>query len=95
MGDDKALGLDGFMVKFFRRAWDVVGSDMVEAIRNFFGSGRLLGDVNATMISLGHKVSHLESPAQFRLITCCNVVYKIISKILENRLNVRANRGVL
>lgn len=88
MGDDKALGPNGFTVKFFKKAWDVVGSDMAKAIRIFFSTRRLLGEVNATVISLVPKVPHLESLTQFRLISCCNVVYKIISKILANRLKI-------
>jgi len=51
MGDDKAQGPDGFMVKFFRKAWEVVGSNVVEVVRNFFGTGCLLGKVNAIVIS--------------------------------------------
>ncbi|XP_052193939.1 uncharacterized protein LOC127802266 [Diospyros lotus] len=38
MGDDKALGPDGFIVKFFRKAWEIVGFDVVDAIRDFFST---------------------------------------------------------
>ena len=59
---------------------------MVEAVRNFFSIGHLLGEVNTTMIILVLKVPHPESLTQFKPISCSNVVYKIISKILANRL---------
>jgi len=44
----------------------VVGYDVVEAVRNFFGTGHLLGEVNATVISLVPKVPHPESLTRFR-----------------------------
>ena len=59
----KALGPNGLTIKFFRRVWDVVGSDVVEAVRNFFGTRQLLGEVNVTIISLVPKVSHSKSSA--------------------------------
>ena len=52
MGDDKAPELDDFIVKFFWKAWEMMGSNMVEVIRSFFATSYLLGKVNATSISL-------------------------------------------
>ena len=86
MGDDKAPGPNGFTVKFFKRAWGIMRPDMLEAIMSFFSSGYLLGQMNATIISLVPKVPHPESPSQFRHISCCNVLYKVITKILANRI---------
>ncbi|XP_052201561.1 uncharacterized protein LOC127807600 [Diospyros lotus] len=86
MGDDKAPGPDGFTAKFFKKSWEIVGADVVKAVQSFFASGRLLSQVNATIISLIPKVPHPETPSQFRPISCCNVLYKIITKILANRI---------
>jgi len=86
MGDDKAPGPDGFTAKFFKKSWEIVGADVVKAVQSFFSSGRLLGQVNATIISLIPKVPHPETPSQFRPISCCNVLYKVITKILANRI---------
>ncbi|GJV01621.1 hypothetical protein Tco_1335190 [Tanacetum coccineum] len=38
--------------KFFKAAWEVIGFDVYEAIKEFFQNGKLLGEVNATIISL-------------------------------------------
>ncbi|GJR14147.1 RNA-directed DNA polymerase, eukaryota, reverse transcriptase zinc-binding domain protein [Tanacetum coccineum] len=84
--ENKAPGPDGFSSKFFKKAWSIVGDEVCLAVQEFFISGKLLGEVNATSISL---VPKLETPSKvfdFRPITCCNVIYKCISKILTNRI---------
>nr|GEW40904.1 RNA-directed DNA polymerase, eukaryota, reverse transcriptase zinc-binding domain protein [Tanacetum cinerariifolium] len=52
--------------------------------------GLLLGEVNATLISLVPKIQNPDKVSDFRPIACCNVIYKCISKIITNRL-----KGVL
>lgn len=59
---DKIPGPDGFFVEFLRALWDIVGSDIVAAVKEFFENGRLLKDFNNTIIVLIPKVpeaSHL------------------------------------
>lgn len=55
---------------------------MLELIQN----GKLLGQINATVIALIPKVKSLDSPSQYRCISCCNMLYKVISKALCQRL---------
>ncbi|PWA72453.1 RNA-directed DNA polymerase, eukaryota, Reverse transcriptase zinc-binding domain protein [Artemisia annua] len=83
--ENKAPGPDGYTSKFFKKAWHIVGSDVCLAVKEFFQTGKLLGEMNATLISLVPKVPHPNKVADFRPIACCNVVYKCISKILTNR----------
>lgn len=52
MRNNKAPGLDGFTVEFFKKAWPIVGGDVIFAIKSFFESGMLLKEVNATIITL-------------------------------------------
>ncbi|GKE43318.1 putative reverse transcriptase domain, reverse transcriptase zinc-binding domain protein, partial [Tanacetum coccineum] len=86
MGDDKATGLDGFTFAFFKKAWDVVGTDVSNVVRDFFMNGRLLKEINHTIISLVPKVSTPSSINDYRPISCCNVLFKCISKIIANRI---------
>ncbi|GKG55966.1 hypothetical protein Tco_0574860, partial [Tanacetum coccineum] len=50
--DSKAPGPDGYSSAFFKKAWKVIGSDVCNAVREFFKNGRMLGEVNAILISL-------------------------------------------
>lgn len=52
MRNNKAPGLDGFTVEFFKKAWPIVGGDVIFAIKSFFESGMLLKEVNGTIITL-------------------------------------------
>nr|GEY48964.1 hypothetical protein [Tanacetum cinerariifolium] len=69
----------------FRVPWSgssirVIGNDVCKAVKEFFSSGRMLGEINATLISLIPKVETPNKVTDFRLIACCNVLYKCISK---------------
>ncbi|XP_026437835.1 uncharacterized protein LOC113336058 [Papaver somniferum] len=84
---DKAPGPNGFPSNFFQANWDVVGEYIVTMVQNFFTSGYLLKEMNSTFISLISKTESPTTPAHFRPISLCNTTYKIISKILAQRLN--------
>ena len=49
-------------------------------------SGVMLKDINKTYICLIPKTKNPQKITEFRLISLCNVIYKIISKVLANRL---------
>ncbi|GJX82048.1 RNA-directed DNA polymerase, eukaryota, reverse transcriptase zinc-binding domain protein [Tanacetum coccineum] len=57
IGDSKAPGPDGYSSTFFKKAWKIVGKDVCLAIKEFFNTEKLLGEVNATLISLVPKIS--------------------------------------
>ncbi|KAK4381010.1 Retrovirus-related Pol polyprotein from type-2 retrotransposable element R2DM [Sesamum angolense] len=84
--EDKAPGPDGFSSGFFKAAWPVVGEEVSNAIIDFFKTGRLLKQLNATLLTLIPKVRNPHSVAEFRPISCCNVTYKVITKILVSRI---------
>nr|GEU95659.1 hypothetical protein [Tanacetum cinerariifolium] len=86
MGDDKAPGPDGFTAAFFKKSWDIMGGEDTIAIRDFFSNDKLLKELNHTIISLILKVSTPAKINDYRLISCCNVLFKCISKIITNRI---------
>ena len=50
--NNKAPGPDGFNAGFFKRIWHIVGEDVINAVRSFFQTRRMLKEMNATSISL-------------------------------------------
>ncbi|KAK2658719.1 hypothetical protein Ddye_005252 [Dipteronia dyeriana] len=83
---NKAPGPDGFNAHFFKKTWHIVGDDVINVIQEFFHSGLLLKELNATILALVPKVPNPSKMTDFRPITCCNTLYKIIAKIIANRI---------
>ncbi|KAL9662666.1 hypothetical protein QQ045_027499 [Rhodiola kirilowii] len=82
----KAAGLDGYNSEFFKASWNIIGQDVVNCISSFLRTGVMPSGINATYLALIPKISNASCPKDFRPISCCNVVYKIISTLLANRL---------
>ncbi|XP_021857652.1 uncharacterized protein [Spinacia oleracea] len=91
IGGLKAPGPDGVPAIFLQKAWDVVGNDITKAVLHFFSSGYMLKEWNHTHIALIPKVNCPEKASQFRPISLCNVIYKVVSKCLTNRLKQLMN----
>ncbi|GKA63144.1 RNA-directed DNA polymerase, eukaryota, reverse transcriptase zinc-binding domain protein [Tanacetum coccineum] len=84
--DNKAPGPDGFSSHFFKASWNIVGDELCKAVKNFFKNGKLLKEVNSIVIFLVPKIPTPRVVSDYRPIACCNVVYKIISKVIVNRI---------
>ncbi|XP_021996030.1 uncharacterized protein LOC110893223 [Helianthus annuus] len=86
IGNDKAQGPDGFTAAFFKHAWNIVGNDISNAVLDFFNTGKLLKQLNHTLLALIPKVTTPTRVTDYRPISCCNVLYKCISKVLVDRI---------
>ncbi|PKU65301.1 Putative ribonuclease H protein [Dendrobium catenatum] len=83
---DSSPGPDGFTFAFYQRSWHIIGYHLCLAVKDFFLSGILPKGVKATAITLIPKSSHSYYISDYRPISLCNVFYKIIAKIIANRL---------
>lgn len=88
MNPNKAPGPDGYNSFFFKATWHILGRDIEEALLGFFRCNKLLRQFNNTCISLIPKIPNPTSIQDFSAISCCNVLYKAISKILANKLKL-------
>ncbi|KAL0288762.1 UNVERIFIED_CONTAM: putative ribonuclease H protein [Sesamum radiatum] len=88
IAEDKAPGPDGYSSGFYKAAWPVIGEEVATAILEFFTTGRLLKQVNTTILALIPKVRVPSLVSDFRPISCCNVLYKVITKIIVQRLRL-------
>jgi hypothetical protein len=79
-------GPDGFNVEFYIATWDWIGKDVMQLVRNFFQTGVMPAHINDTHIALIPKKLVPLVPADYRPISLCNVIYKIIAKCIANRL---------
>ena len=59
---------------------------MLEAIHSFFDSSSMLREINSTYIALVPKNANPSQVKDYRPISCCNTIYKCISKVLANRM---------
>lgn len=83
---EKSPGPDGYTSQFFKETWETTSSSIEEAIQHFFQSGKMTTQVNSTSIALIPKQENSDRMRQFRPISCCDTVYKCLSKVLANRL---------
>lgn len=81
-----APGNDGFQAGFYQQLWPTVGDSIVSMVQYFFKSKHILQEMNYTYQVLIPKIDAPTQPADFRPISLCNISYKIISKLLANRL---------
>nr|GEW08656.1 RNA-directed DNA polymerase, eukaryota [Tanacetum cinerariifolium] len=85
-GENKSLGPDGYTFKFFRRYWRFIGSDFCSAAECFFESGSFSKGSNSSFIALIPKVTDAKFVTDFRPVSLIGCVYKVVTKILANRL---------
>ncbi|KAL6141181.1 hypothetical protein ACLB2K_059471 [Fragaria x ananassa] len=86
MYPSKAPGPDWMSPFFFQKYWYIVGRDLCIAVKSFLSSGVLPGDLNFTLVTLIPKVKTPKDMTQLQPIALCNVLYRICSKVLANRL---------
>nr|GFA23519.1 RNA-directed DNA polymerase, eukaryota, reverse transcriptase zinc-binding domain protein [Tanacetum cinerariifolium] len=87
-GIDKSPGPDGFTFGFYRWYWDIIENDVVDVVTCFFHQGFFSKGGNSSFVTLILKTLNANMVKDFRLISLIGSMYKIIAKILANRLVV-------
>ncbi|KAL9660554.1 hypothetical protein QQ045_025369 [Rhodiola kirilowii] len=81
----KAPGLDGFSALFYQSNWEVVGDDVVKEVLKCLNDACVKLEWNETLIVLIPKVKKVEKVEDLRPISLCNVIMKLMTKVLANR----------
>lgn len=86
MSSYKAPGPDGFQPLFFKHSWDLVVDDLWDLVKSTFLRGDINEQIAETLLVLIPKGNNPTSLKNFRPICLCNVVFKVITKVLVNRI---------
>ena len=86
MASLKVPGPDGMPPIFYQHYWDSIGDDVSCVVLSCLNLDSIPASVNHTHITLIPKLKNLERVSDFRPISLCNILYKLISKVLANRL---------
>ena len=82
----KAPSPDQFTSNFFHHLWDLIKGEVFEIIEESRDKKGVIKAFNTTFLTLIPKEDGADSPDKFHPISLCNVIYKIISKVIANRL---------
>lgn len=85
-GDDKAPYIHGYNLVFFKKTWNIIKEDILKEVKEFFSTAKMPKSIYYTMVTLIPKTPKPATMREFRPIVCCSILYKIIAKILANRL---------
>ncbi|KAL3819819.1 hypothetical protein ACJIZ3_005724 [Penstemon smallii] len=99
---EKSPGPDGLLALFYKHFWSTIGTTLIQVVQHFFRTGYMLQALNHTFVtlrvfflySLLHKIPNACRVDQFRPISLCNISYKVISKIIANRLKPLLQRFI-
>jgi len=86
LNHDGAPGPDGFGACFFQAYWDIIHVDVYKAVLEFFQNGWLPPNFNANTLVLIPKIPNADKIEHYRPIALANFKFKIISKVLADRL---------
>ncbi|KAK5838693.1 hypothetical protein PVK06_007428 [Gossypium arboreum] len=81
----KSPGSDGFQAGFFQKQWEIIREDICDWVKNVFDGEIIDPEFNNTLIVLIPKVQNPENFSQFKPISLCSVLYKLVMKIIANR----------
>lgn len=83
----KAPEPDGFHAGFFQSQWSYIGISLFKKINKIIMTRGMVDEsIGSILISLIPKIPNPKRIADFRPISPCNVIYKVVTKVIANRL---------
>ncbi|XP_050217914.1 uncharacterized protein LOC126668778 [Mercurialis annua] len=83
---NKAPGPDGFNLFFYKQAWEIIKTDLFNLFQEFHRSSHFPASLNTAFLILIPKIKGARDIKDFRPISLINGIFKILSKMLANRL---------
>lgn len=78
--------MDGYRAGFYQANWSIISQDVVAFVKDMWRSPEKIASINITGICFIPKIDKPKFVSQFRPISLCNVSYKLLTKIVVNRL---------
>lgn len=90
----KAPGPDSLPALFFQKFWDIIGEDITREVLKILKSGNMPNSLNHTHLTPIPKTKSPTKITEYRPISLFNVTYKIISKMLSNRMKLMLDKVI-
>nr|GFB39784.1 RNA-directed DNA polymerase, eukaryota [Tanacetum cinerariifolium] len=90
-GENKSPGPDGYSFEFFRKYWNLVGSDFCDVVEHFFETGSFSNGCNSSFVALISKITDAKFVNNFRPISLIWSVYKVVTKRLSGLVTFGAS----
>lgn len=83
--DISAPCIDGSSAKFFKSSWNIIKQDIIKVVMDFFERKKMYKEIKCTLMTLIPKTTTTDMVKDYRHISCCTIIYKIISRIMTAR----------
>jgi hypothetical protein len=83
---ERSPGPDGWTTEFFIYFFELVGEDLLQMVEDSRLKGKIAGGLNSTFLVMIPKENNPHSFNDYRPIALCNLVYKVIAKVISNRI---------
>jgi hypothetical protein len=91
---ERSLGPDGWTTEFFLHFFELVGEDLLAMVEESRSLGSIVGGLNSTFLTLIPKANNPTTFEDFHPISLCNLCYKLISKIIANRIKPFLSKSI-
>jgi hypothetical protein len=91
---DKSTVLDGWTVEFFLHFFDLVSDDLLALAESIRSDGHIAGKLYSTFLALIPKINKPLTFGDYRVISLCNLVYKVLTKVIANRIKPILSRNL-